>query len=234
MRFFACGGAPVSPTLVKDATGVFENCAVFRIYGSTEAPTITVGTMERGTSRSSDTEGEIVGHDVRIVDEANAALICHDGEIITRGPEVMLSYLRQEDNEQAWDAEGFFHTGDIGRINADGTLTVTGRKKDIINRGGEKFSAREIEDILLRHPHIAEAAVIAMPHVRLGEAVCAVIVLQPGASLTQDEVLHFVASQNLAPQKTPERVEFVVSMPRTASGKIQKHVLKDFLPLSGP
>jgi acyl-CoA synthetase (AMP-forming)/AMP-acid ligase II len=119
-------------------------------------------------------------------------------------------------------ADGYFRTGDIGRITPDGALQITGRKKDLIIRGGENISAKEIEDVLHMHPDIREAAVVAMPHARLGEGVCAYVI---GTASAVDLIAH-VAASGLAKQKTPEYFEFVDEFPRTASGKIRKDQLR--------
>lgn len=228
LRIFACGGAPVAPEIVRNATAAFANCAVFRVYGSTEAPTVTLGAMERNSAAAAETDGYVVGHEVKIVDAANRSLVAgEDGEILTRGPEMMLRYLRAEDNADAFDAEGFFHTGDIGHLRADGALVITGRTKDIIIRGGENISAKEIEDLLYEHPDVVDVAVVAMPHARLGETVCAFVVPKPGAEPQMDQLVAYLDSRGLARQKFPEHVELVESLPRTASGKIQKFILRD-------
>jgi acyl-CoA synthetase (AMP-forming)/AMP-acid ligase II len=230
LRIFACGGAPVAPEIVRNATEAFANCAVFRVYGSTEAPTVTLGAVERGSAAAAETDGYVVGHEVKIVDAADRPVAAgEDGEILTRGPEMMLRYLRAEDNKDAFDPDGFFHTGDIGHLHPDGALVITGRKKDIIIRGGENISAKEIEDLLYEHPDVLEVAVVAMPHARLGETVCAFVVPKPGAQPTMPQLVAHLDARGLARQKFPERVEVVESLPRTASGKIQKYLLREKL-----
>lgn len=227
LRFFACGGAPVPPEIVRNATKAFANCAVSRVYGSTEAPTVTLGTMDIGSAVAAGTEGEIVGHEVRIVDAAgNLCAPGHEGEILTRGPEVMLGYLQPEDNV-AYDDDGFFHTGDLGLIRADGALVITGRKKDLIIRGGENLSAKEIEDVLHTHPKVREAAIVAMPHQRLGESICAFVIPEGTMPPTLEELTDFLNEAGLARQKFPEHLEIVDALPRTASGKVQKFVLRE-------
>jgi len=230
LRLFACGGAPAAPETIRQATEAFERCIVLRVYGCTEAPTITLGAMERGSAAASGTEGYVVGHEVRLIDADGAEVTTgEEGEIVARGPEVMLGYLRAEDNEAAFDAEGYFHTGDLGRFDAEGALTITGRAKDLIIRGGENIAPKEIEDVLHRHPAIMEAAVVGMPHARLGEAPCAFLVLAEGAAVSREEVKAFLDAAGLAKQKIPERVEFRDLLPKTAAGKVQKFVLRDAL-----
>lgn len=227
-RLFACGGAPVAPEIVRSATKAFAHCKIVRVYGSTETPTITLGDMSRDDAVSAQTEGFVVGYDVRLVaQDGREVATGEEGEILARGPETMLGYLHEEDNWDAFDEDGYFRSGDLGRFDADGALTITGRKKDLIIRGGENLSAKEIEDVLHEHPGIGEAAVIAMPHPRLGEGVCAYVVLRPGWQLTLRELADFVDQRGLAKQKLPERLEVIEEMPRTATGKIQKSVLRD-------
>lgn len=120
----------------------------------------------------------------------------------------------------------FFATGDLGRITADNAIVITGRKKDLINRGGEKISAKEVEDILHQHPAIDEAAVVAMPHPRLGETLCAYVILRAGHSLSLEQLLERISHAGVARQKYPEQLVVVEDFPRTASGKIRKDRLR--------
>jgi len=150
-RLFGCGGASVPPDLVRRAYSVLENCLTFRAYGSTEAPTVSAGVRARDQQDlAADTDGEIWGNEVRICDPESGAELPPgaDGEITARGPELFLGYSRPEDNDDAFDADGFFRTGDLGRIEHGNFITVTGRKKDLIIRGGENISPKEIEDAL--------------------------------------------------------------------------------------
>lgn len=229
LRLFACGGAPVRSEIVRRANNVLPSCLVFRLYGSSEAPTITLGVAVGDPPQfGAATDGCIANHEVRIVDVASGELLPHgeEGEILTRGPEVMLGYTRWQDTLDAFDENGFFRTGDLGFVSHDRYITISGRKKDIIIRGGENISAKEIEDVLYRHPAIAEAAVVAMPHSRMGETPAAFVVLRSGMSLTFKEMVGFLEEARLARQKFPERLFVVDQMPRTASGKVLKHVLR--------
>ncbi len=167
------------------------------------------------------------GNEVRIVDDEGRDLPAGaDGEIVSRGPEQFLGYLASELDADAYFPGGWLRSGDVGHLDEDGYLTVTGRKKDIIVRGGEKISAKEVEDVLLSHPAVAEAAVVGAPDPRYGERACAFVVLRPGASLDLADIrLHF-AGAGLARQKTPERLVITDALPRTASGKVQKAALR--------
>ncbi|MCY1441449.1 Medium-chain fatty-acid--CoA ligase [compost metagenome] len=139
---------------------------------------------------------------------------------------MFLGYADPEQTTASLDADGLFATGDLGRITADNAIVITGRKKDLINRGGEKISAKEVEDILHQHPAIDEAAVVSMPHPRLGETLCAYVILKPGQTLTLETLLGSIGQAGVARQKLPERLEVVADFPRTASGKIRKDQLR--------
>lgn len=228
LQVFACGGAEVPPALICKAYEVLGQCRAFRVYGSSEVPLTTlgfagVGEMEMAAS----TDGQIADYEVRILDdEGNRLSVGQEGEICVRGPSMFLGYGDPEATAASFDADGFFATGDLGRVTSEGAIVITGRKKDLINRGGEKVSAKEVEDILHRMPAIKEAAVVAMPHARLGETLCAYVIAQPGAGLDLDALLAFVAASGVARQKYPEHLVVVDDFPRTASGKIRKDRLR--------
>jgi len=229
LRFFPTGGAPVPPEVIYDANKAFERCVSFRLYGSTEAPTVTLGVPDRHKEElGATTEGYVVGHEIRLLDANNEPVPNgSEGEIVTRGPEVCLGYAAPEQNADAFDVEGYFHTGDLGRLTPEGCLIITGRKKDLIIRGGENLSPKEIEDVLYTHPAIREAAVVAMPHPRLGETCCAFVTLRPGAAFDFDQMRQLLQSSGLAKQKYPERLEIVDALPYTAAGKIRKNLLRE-------
>jgi acyl-CoA synthetase (AMP-forming)/AMP-acid ligase II len=230
LRLFMSGGAPVPPELINRANQVLPDCLTFRVYGSTEAPTVTLGISIRAEADlGATTDGRIVNHDVRIYDPATGAVLSGDadGEICTRGPEMMLGYTDRDQTRESFDADGYFHTGDLGhRVNGD-FIVVSGRKKDLIIRGGENISPKEIEDVLHQHPAIKEVAIVAMPHERMGETVCAYVIAQPGRHVDVPALTVYLEQAGLARQKFPERVELVNDLPRTASGKVQKNVLRD-------
>jgi acyl-CoA synthetase (AMP-forming)/AMP-acid ligase II len=230
LRYFGTGGSAVPPAAIQLGDRAFANCKAFRVYGSTEAPTVTLGDVRPEADHTrAVTDGVVVGHEVRILaGDGREAEPGEAGEIATRSPELCVGYLRWEDNA-AFDAEGFFHTGDLGRLTAEGHLEITGRKKDIIIRGGENISPKEVEDVLSELPQIVEVAVVAMPHSRLGETGCAVAVLSPGASLTLDDIRNQLAKRGLAKPKWPERLVVVDAMPHTPAGKIIKAQLRDMV-----
>lgn len=228
LQVFACGGAEVPPALITRAYSVLEQCRAFRVYGSSEVPLTTLGFYgAEEMMLAATTDGRVADYEVRIVDEDGKVLTQgEEGEICVRGPAMLLGYGDPEATAASFDADGFFATGDLGRLTAEGAIVITGRKKDLINRGGEKVSAKEVEDILHRMPGITEAAVVAMPHERLGETLCAYVIAQPEVAIDLDKVLAFVAESGVAKQKYPERIELVNDFPRTASGKIRKDLLR--------
>ncbi len=228
LRFFACGGASVPPTLITDAHRVFANCRAFRVYGCTEAPLITVGFMQtEEETLAANTDGRINNWDVLIVDDEGQSLAQgKDGEILVKGPALMLGYGEEQQTRAAINDQGYFATGDIGHITPEGAIVITDRKKDIIIRGGENISAREIEDVLHSHEMISEAAVVAMPHERLGEGVCVFLVTKNSTVLTLQQLQVFLEHSGLAKQKWPQRVELSHELEKTASGKVRKDVLR--------
>ena len=228
LQVFACGGAEVPPALVARAYSVLEQCRAFRVYGSSEVPLTTLGFFGEGEMElAATTDGKVVDYDVRIVDDDGRDVSAgQEGEICVRGPAMLLAYSDPAATQASFDAAGYFATGDLGRLTSDGAIVVTGRKKDLINRGGEKVSAKEVEDILHRMPAVKEAAVVAMPHPRLGETLCAYLIPATSARPDLASVLAFVAAAGVAKQKYPERVVIVDDFPRTAAGKIRKDRLR--------
>jgi acyl-CoA synthetase (AMP-forming)/AMP-acid ligase II len=229
LRLFMSGGAPVPPEVIYRANRALPGCLAFRVYGSTEAPTVTLGIRSRADAElGATTDGKIVNHEVRLVDVHTGAEVRNaGGEICSRGPELTLGYTAWDQTREAFDADGYFHTGDLGNYVAGDYLCVSGRKKDLIIRGGENLSPREIEDALHRHPAIKEVAIVAMPHERLGEGVCAFVIAHPQQRVDVAMLAAFLEQAGLAKQKFPERVELVEDLPRTASGKVQKNVLRE-------
>ena len=165
LKVFICGGASVPPSLIRRAAAYFDRAVVTRVYGSTEVPVTTVGSPT-DPDHGADTDGRAGIADIKLV----------DGEIRARGPQMLVGYLHPEDETESFDEDGFFRTGDLGRWLDDEYLVVTGRAKDIIIRNGENISPKEVEDILIGHPSIAEVAVVGVPDERTGERACAVIV----------------------------------------------------------
>lgn len=228
LRFFACGGAAVPPDVIPAANAAFERCQAFRVFGASEVPLVTLGyPAAKDELLAATTDGAAIDYDVRIVDDMEKDVPQgQDGEILARGPAMFLGYADQQQTAQAITADGYFRTGDIGCITPEGAVLITGRKKDLIIRGGENISAKEIEDVLHTHDAVQEATVVAMPHARLGEGICAYVILRAGQQADAAALSKHVEASGLAKQKIPERFEFVEDFPRTASGKIRKDQLR--------
>lgn len=226
IRYIACGGADIPLELMKDASQRL-GCVV-RQYGATEAPSTTCTNLWDVFEKRASTDGRwMLPTEGKIVDDTDREVPRGTiGEVIWRGPDMFLGYLNPKLNEDTFTPDGYFRTGDLAVMDEAGYLTVRGRKKDIINRGGEKISVKEIEDLIFEHPAVQEVAVVAMPDPALGEKGCAFVVLKPGTSLTFGELTAHLLAREIAKQKLPERLEVVPEIPKTASGKIQKFVLR--------
>jgi acyl-CoA synthetase (AMP-forming)/AMP-acid ligase II len=230
-RLYSCGGADVDPTLVSEAARRL-GCVAKRVYGSTEFPTITTSGPDDPPARRVDSDGRPIGAaELRLVDDDDGEVSAgREGEILARGPECFLGYLDPALNAEVFTADGWFRTGDLGTLDADGYLRITGRKKDIIIRKGENISAREVEDLLAAHPAVADAAVIGLPEAAAGEIACAVLRLRPGAAiLSLDDVTSHLLACGLSKRKLPERLVVTDDLPRTASGKVLKRALRERL-----
>ncbi|WFS11037.1 class I adenylate-forming enzyme family protein [Rhodococcus aetherivorans] len=225
LREFMVGAATVSRELGERAAAA--GITTFRCYGSTEHPTISSGRFDDPPEARLRTDGApMPGVQIRIVDEHGCDVPTgSDGEVVTRGPDQFVGYRDAALNVSAF-TDGWLRTGDVGRLDADGRLTITDRIKDVIIRGGETISSGQIEDVLTAHPAVADGVAVAAPDRRYGEVVAAVVVLAPGAELGLEELRqHFFAS-GLARQKTPERLVVVDELPRTALGKVRKADLR--------
>jgi acyl-CoA synthetase (AMP-forming)/AMP-acid ligase II len=229
LRFFLCGGAQVPPDLVREAARIFPNCVAARIYGSTEVPCITAGVNSEDLQDfGADTDGQIWLTDAIVADPATGVPLQEgqEGEILAKAPQQFLGYIHVEDNADAFDENGYFRMGDLGRIVHDDFIVVTGRKKDLIIRAGENISPKEIEDILFNHPAVADIAIVAMPNERTGEAACAFIIPREGQSIDLPEIKRYLMERGTAMQKIPERLEIVSELPRTSVGKVRKDLLR--------
>ena len=228
LQAFACGGAEVPPALIYRTAKVFERCRAFRVFGSSEVPLVTLGFVGKSQLElAATTDGEVFDYLVKVVDDAGRTLESgKEGELMIKGPAMFLGYANAEQTAESFDNEGYFATGDLGRLSQDNAIVITGRKKDLINRGGEKISAKEVEDILHQLPQINEAAVVSMPHMRLGETLCAYVILREGQTLTLEQMVETVSSAHVARQKIPEELIVVEEFPRTASGKVRKDQLR--------
>lgn len=222
------GAAPKPPQLHGEVRDEMGGLGVVSCYGSTEVPFLSVSTTEDDEPQLARTEGRIArSAQVRVADAMGRTLPPGGvGEIRVRGAQVCKGYLDASLDAEAFDADGFFRTGDLGSVDPDGYLTITGRLKDVIIRNGENISAKEIEDVLYGHARIAEAAVIGLPDPERGERCCAVVVPRAGESLDLAGIAAFCRDAGLAKQKLPEQLELVDALPRNASGKVLKHELQ--------
>jgi cyclohexanecarboxylate-CoA ligase len=228
-RLFSCGGADVDPELVRDAAARL-GCVVKRVYGSTEFPTIATTGPTDPPERRIDSEGRPIGAaEIRLVDDDGLSVaVGIEGEILARGPECFLGHGDPALDAEVFTADGWFRTGDLGTLDAEGYLRITGRKKDIIIRKGENISAREVEDLLAAHAAVAEVAVVGVPDAAAGEIACAVLRVRAGATAPSlAELTAYLTAHGLSRRKLPERLEVVDDFPRTPSGKIVKRSLRE-------
>jgi acyl-CoA synthetase len=223
---YGLGGTGVTPEHVElaDRAGF----AGTRAYGLTEHSTVSIGWRDSPFVERACTDGRVQpGTQVRIVDEMDRVLpVGSEGEILVCGPELFIGYTDPLLNAQAFTSDGWFRTGDIGKLDAANCLTITDRKKDIVIRGGENISSQEVERVLATHPAVRDVAIVARHDARYGETVCAVVVLHAGAELDLPAVQTHFAKAGVARQKTPESLWLVADLPRTASGKVRKGDLR--------
>jgi len=212
------GGAGVTAAFVDEATAKL-GCTVKRTYGSTEAPTVTTTPAGGDPQRASFTDGRPTGAIELRVDDGT-------GELLVRGPELFVGYTDADRNLDAFTGDGWFRTGDIGTIDEAGWLTIVGRLKDVIIRGGENIAAAEVEAALESHPDVRHAVAVGAPDARLGERVVAFVQLIPRASFGVDECRAWFEARGVARFKTPERVVAVNEFPLLAAGKPDRAALR--------
>lgn len=229
VRVAGLGAADVPQQLIREVTAEF-GAFVYRSYGMTECPMTTAG-------RRGDPEGKLLATDgrpvpgavVRVVDAAGQPAPADvEGEIELFGPQLCVGYVDAPLNAEAFTADGFLRSGDLGVIDRDGFVRITGRKKDVIIRKGENLSAKAIEDELRAHPRIADVAVIGVPDAVSGERVCACVVARADGrpALTLAALRAFMLERKVMTQKIPERLELVETLPRNAMGKVLKAELR--------
>ncbi|MXC60998.1 medium-chain fatty-acid--CoA ligase [Escherichia coli] len=228
LRFFLCGGTTIPKKVARECQQL--GIKLLSVYGSTESSPHAVVNLDDPLSRFMHTDGyAAAGVEIKVVNDARKTLPpgC-EGEEASRGPNVFMGYFDEPElTARALDEEGWYYSGDLCRMDEAGYIKITGRKKDIIVRGGENISSREVEDILLQHPKIHDACVVAMPDERLGERSCAYVVLKaPHHSLSLEEVVAFFSRKRVAKYKYPEHIVVIEKLPRTASGKKQKFLLR--------
>ncbi|MEA2632283.1 MAG: oxalate---CoA ligase [Chloroflexota bacterium] len=221
LRFLRSSSSSMPPQLIQELEATF-GAPLIESYGMTEASHQMASNPLPPGKRVPGAVGVAAGPEVAIMDERGDLLPPgRTGEIVIRGENVTLGYENNPEANAAAFTNGWFRTGDQGVMSEDGYLSITGRLKEIINRGGEKISPREVDEVLMDHPAIEQVVTFAVPHVKLGEDVAAAVVLREGASLTEKEVREF-AARRLADFKVPRKVLFLPEIPKGATGKLQR------------
>jgi acyl-CoA synthetase (AMP-forming)/AMP-acid ligase II len=225
LKLFVCGGASVPPSLIREAADYFNRAVVTRVYGSTEVPVTTTGATDPDDiAHAADTDGQVGIAEVKLVDGSGAP--GESGEVLARGPQMLVGYVHAGDEATVFDSEGFYRTGDLGRWVDAEYLVIAGRIKDIIIRNGENIAPKEVEDLLVAHPDIAEIAIVGLPDPRTGERACAVIVPR-GATQPDVASLHaFLDARGVARFKVPEQVAIWDALPKNEAGKVLKHQIR--------
>jgi non-ribosomal peptide synthetase component E (peptide arylation enzyme) len=228
LRVFLVAGDLLSPLLAKRFEELF-NCKIVSTYGAAEGPIPLSSRLEDHEEIRHNTVGSLnPGHEIKIIDPKGNSLPSGEvGEIVGRGPSTSSGYFEDhEATKRAFTKDGWFKFGDLGYIDEHGFARIVGRKKDIIIRGGQNIAPKEIEEMLMHMPQIAEVAVVGVPDQIYGERSCACIVLKnPDGKLTLKDITSFLRNKNLATYKLPERIEILKTFPRSGGQKIQKKLL---------
>ncbi len=221
------GGAPKPPQLHHDVKRELGGAGVVSGYGLTEAPILTMASPDDPDEALANSEGTAMnGVELKLVTlEGKTAGIGEEGEVRAKAPQLMKGYLDASLDAKAFDDEGYFRTGDLGRLDAAGNLMITGRVKDIIIRKGENISAKEVEDLLFGHDRVADVAVIGLPDPASGERACAVVV-PDGDPPALQELAVFLTKKGLRKQALPEQLEILDALPRNPAGKVLKQDLR--------
>ncbi|MBI1725899.1 MAG: AMP-binding protein [Candidatus Rokubacteria bacterium] len=231
LRVFISAGAPIPRQLVKDARERLK-CVISAGWGMTENGLVTCNGLDDPEEKAFTTDGvPLPGMELRVVDEAGQELPRGgEGDLLVRGPAQFAGYFkRPEFTVDGHTPDGWFKTGDRATLDRDGYVSITGRTKDVIIRGGENIPVVEVENLLFTHPKISGVAIVGVADPRLGERGCAVVIPHEGQSLTLPEISAFLESHQLARHKFPERLEIVSEFPMTPSGKIQKYRLRQLV-----
>ena len=232
LRFIRSSSSSLPPQVMAELEALFR-CPVIESYGMTEATHQMASNPLPPAARKAGSVGPAAGPQMAIM-APDGSLLGADatGEIVIRGPNVTAGYeANPKANVEAF-AHGWFHTGDQGTMDAEGYIRITGRLKEIINRGGEKISPREVDEVLMDHPAVAQVVTFAMPHDKLGEDVAAAIVLREGLQASEREIREFCAGR-LADFKVPRKLVFLDEIPKGATGKLQRIGLAEKLGLRG-
>ena len=228
LRYFVTGGATVPPNTATRVHHVL-GCKLLRLYGQTEGFMMTLSGVDDPPAKVELSDGMPVrGVEIRAVDEGGLPVAAGvAGECQYRGPQRCVGFLDDPEREAAnFTEDGWFRSGDVVTMTDDGAMTVSGRKKEVINRGGYKYSPREIEDVLAGHPDVERIAVVRMDDPRLVDRACAFVIPRPGRAPTLEVLTSYLKAHGIATFKWPERLEVVDEFPMTASGKIQKFQLE--------
>ncbi len=228
LRVINTGGQKLQPEVKRRAEELIPSCKIQEVFGMAEGLLCFVRLDDSNEIRM-ETVGRPVCPDdeLKLLDENdNEVPVGEIGELLVRGPYTLRGYFRvPEYNARTFTSDGFYRSGDLMRLHPSGNYIVEGRKKDLINRGGEKISAEEIENLILSHPAVLNVACVPMPDAVLGERTCAFVILQPGATLTLKDLTDFLLDKGIAKFKLPERLEVVDDFPLSKFGKVSKHVL---------
>jgi acyl-coenzyme A synthetase/AMP-(fatty) acid ligase len=231
LRLFISAGAPIPRPLVRDARARLA-ATISAGWGMTENGLVTCNGLQDPEEKVCGTDGfPLPGMELRVVDADGQPLPPGaEGDLLVRGPAQFVGYFRRpEFTREGHTPDGWFRTGDRATLDRDGYVSITGRAKDLIIRGGENISVAEVENLLFAHPKVAGVAVVAMPDRRLGERACAFVIPAPGEPPTLPELTAYLDAQGLAKHKFPERLEVVAEFPMTPSGKIQKYRLRQVI-----
>jgi cyclohexanecarboxylate-CoA ligase len=231
LRVFISAGAPIPRQLVKDGRDRLK-CVISAGWGMTENGLVTCNGLDDPEEKVFTTDGvPLPGMELRVVDEGGGEVPPgREGDLLVRGPAQFVGYFkRPQFTEEGHTADGWFKTGDRATLDRDGYVSITGRTKDVIIRGGENIPVVEVENLLYTHPKVAGVAIVAMADPRLGERSCAVVIPRDDQPLTLAEVTAFLDSHQLARHKFPERLEIVTEFPMTPSGKVQKYRLRELV-----
>lgn len=230
LRIFGCAGAPIPRHLGVEAQQKL-GCILIGMWGMSECFVASASKPTDPEEKLWGTDGcAMPGGELAVFDESRTRILPpgEEGELATRGPHVSLGYFNDpERTKDTFSRDGWLFSNDIAVVDAEGYIRIVGRKKDIINRGGLKVSARELEELLLQHPRIRDVAIVAVPDSRLGEKSCAFVIPADSQPLTLKELVDFLEARGLAKYKLPEFLSLVSSFPMTPSGKIQKFKLRE-------
>jgi long-chain acyl-CoA synthetase len=228
VRNFPMGGAPVPPDLAARAVELFgEGIQLLNGYGLTETTSAVVTNVGVEFAARPDSVGRPnLTADIRVVDTTGEPRgVGEVGELCFRSPQVVKGYWNDEEATKASFVDGWFHSGDVGYVDADGFVYVVDRMKDVVIRGGENVYCAEVEAVLHEHPAVAQVTIVGLAERAMGERVCAVVVPRPGATVTLAGLRDFAASR-LAAFKRPEALYLARELPETATGKVAKNVVR--------